>query len=129
MHCRIGRIPHLSAGVTRLTSLVGPVACATALVLGVLTPATPAFAAAITVTTTADDAVNGNCSLREAIRAANANAAVDACPAGLSTMGDVIVLAAGVYQLSRLDADPPDEPFPPLDEDGGLTGDLDIRGG
>ena len=45
--------------------------------------ATPAQAAALVVTTT-DDELNGDgdCSLREAIEAANTNAMVDACPAG-----------------------------------------------
>jgi CSLREA domain-containing protein len=46
---------------------------------------TPAFAATITVTSTADPnppVVDGNCTLREAVRAANDNIAVDACAAG-----------------------------------------------
>jgi CSLREA domain-containing protein len=44
---------------------------------------TPAYAAGLTVTTL-DDELNsdGDCSLREAITAANSNTAVDACPAG-----------------------------------------------
>jgi CSLREA domain-containing protein len=47
--------------------------------LGVLLAARPARAVTITVYTTADDTtVNGNCTLREAITAANTNAAVDA---------------------------------------------------
>jgi CSLREA domain-containing protein len=43
----------------------------------------PAQAATITVGTAADDTtVNANCTLREAITAANTNAAVDACASG-----------------------------------------------
>jgi CSLREA domain-containing protein len=51
------------------------------------------------VTTTADELnANGNCSLREAIRAANTDTAVDACPAGKGA--DVIFLPAGTYSLT-----------------------------
>ncbi|MFN8000741.1 MAG: CSLREA domain-containing protein [Acidobacteriota bacterium] len=51
--------------------------------------------ATITVNTTADDnTVNGNCTLREAIIAANTNAAVDACTAGAAG-GDNIVFNLG----------------------------------
>ncbi len=55
----------------------------------------------ITVTTTADDTtVDGNCSLREALQAANTDTAVDACPAGNGT--DTIVLAAlSTYVVSH----------------------------
>ena len=49
-----------------------------------------------TIVTTVDDAVvNGNCTLREAIRAANTNAAIDLCAAGGPS--DVITLPAGTY--------------------------------
>jgi len=45
--------------------------------------ATPARAATITVTTTADEyGAGAGCSLREAIRAANSNAAFGGCSAG-----------------------------------------------
>lgn len=72
-------------------------------------------AAPITVTSTADDlATNGNCTLREAIRAANTDAPVDACPAGGGA--DTIVLPSGFYGLHIGGAD----------EDAGLSGDLDI---
>ena len=48
------------------------------------------------IATPADDAVvNGNCTLREAIRAANTNAAVDTCLAGEAS--DTITLPAGTY--------------------------------
>jgi CSLREA domain-containing protein len=54
-------------------------------------------ASTITVNTIADDAtVNGNCTLREAIQAANTNAAVDLCPTGSATGQDTILFARGV---------------------------------
>lgn len=53
----------------------------------------------ITVSTTADDnTTNSNCTLREALIAANTDAAVDTCPAG--TGADTIVLAAATYTLT-----------------------------
>jgi len=56
-----------------------------AILLELLLAVNPAHAATITVGTTDDDsAANGNCTLREAITAANTNAAVDACAAGAS---------------------------------------------
>ncbi|MDQ3010722.1 MAG: CSLREA domain-containing protein [Acidobacteriota bacterium] len=56
--------------------------------------ATPFFATII-VNTTADDAVfNSNCTLREAIMAANTNVAVDACQAGAMGL-DMIVFNIG----------------------------------
>lgn len=57
----------------------------------------------ITVNTT-DDEVNsdGDCSLREAIQAANTNAAVDACPAGSSSENDIINIPDGTYDLSTV---------------------------
>src|SRR6266567_3345371 len=60
----------------------------------------PAYAQTITVTTTAEaPGVAGDCTLGEAIEAANTNVPVDACPAG--TTNDVIVLAAGAtYTLT-----------------------------
>ena len=56
-------------------------------------------AASLTVTTT-DDELNtdGDCSLREAIQAANTDTAVDACFAGSGA--DTIVVPAGTYLLS-----------------------------
>lgn len=76
-----------------------------------------AWATSITVSTT-DDELNadGDCSLREAIQAANGDVAVDNCPAGAGA--DVITLAAGIHQLSLTGAS----------EDGNATGDLDIDG-
>ncbi|GAB4581712.1 MAG: hypothetical protein Fur0022_44620 [Anaerolineales bacterium] len=74
-----------------------------------------AHAALITVTTPIDELnTDGDCSLREAIRAANINAAVDACPAGNGE--DTISLPAGNYLLT----------LPGTGEDQSLTGDLDV---
>ena len=82
-----------------------------------LIPSRVAYAATISVTTTADELdTNSACSLREAIRAANTNAKVGACVAGSSTGTDTIMVPAGTYVLTRLGAD----------EEVGLTGDLDI---
>ena len=74
-----------------------------------------AHAATITPSTFADDNTgNGNCTLREAIRAANANAAVDACPAGSGA--DTITLAVGRYALS----------VGPAGDQVAASGDLDV---
>jgi CSLREA domain-containing protein len=90
---------------------------ALALVVGLAWAAAPARATTITVTTTTDELnTDGDCSLREAIRAANTDAARDACPAGSGV--DRIVLAAGTYTLSLAGTG----------EDAALTGDLDISG-
>ncbi|MCA1899789.1 MAG: CSLREA domain-containing protein, partial [Chloroflexi bacterium] len=63
-------------------------------------PVTPARAATITVNVTTDENTNnGNCSLREAIVAANTNAAYNGCPAGAGA--DTIVLTGGsTYALT-----------------------------
>jgi CSLREA domain-containing protein len=75
-------------------------------------------AVTITVGTTVDDfTVNGNCTLREAIRAANTDSRVDACPAGSGA--DTIVLPSGMYTITV--ANPGN-----VGEDAGLTGDYDI---
>jgi CSLREA domain-containing protein len=78
-------------------------------------PRTQASATTIAVTTT-DDELNadGDCALREAIRAANLDTAVDACPAGSGA--DTITLSVGTYTLG----------IPGVDENEGQTGDLDI---
>jgi CSLREA domain-containing protein len=69
----------------------------------------------ITVNTT-DDELNtdGDCSLREAIQAANTNAAVDACTTGSGA--DTITVPAGTYTLTIAGAG----------ENANATGDLDI---
>lgn len=82
----------------------------------------PAAAAdvTITVTTTVDELnADGDCSLREAIQAANANAAVDACPAGTAVDVDRILLADATYTLG----------IAGTTEDANATGDLDVTAG
>lgn len=77
------------------------------------------LAATIAVTSTADDldlGPNGDCTLREAILAANGDVAVDGCAAGSGA--DTIVLPAGRYTLTI--------PRPADDSDSPLVGDLDI---
>ncbi len=74
-----------------------------------------AYAATITVTTTTDELnADGDCSLREAIQAANSDTAVDACPAGNGP--DTVVVPAGTYLLS----------IAGRNEHANATGDLDI---
>ena len=76
----------------------------------------PARAATITVSTQVDEAGTGaDCSLREAVQAANTNAAYGGCPAGASGE-DNISLFTGNYTLTQAGAE----------EDGNLTGDLDV---
>jgi CSLREA domain-containing protein len=81
-----------------------------------LASASPAAAGAlIPVNATTDDlSANGNCTLREALVAANTDAPVDACPPGRGP--DTITIPAGVYVLSL--AGPR--------EDAASTGDLDV---
>ena len=74
-----------------------------------------ASATTITVDSTADDtATNGNCTLREAVIAANTDAGVDDCPAGSGA--DVIVVPAGAYGLTLAGTG----------EDAAASGDLDV---
>jgi CSLREA domain-containing protein len=84
-------------------------------------PARRANAATISVSTFADELnSDGDCSLREAIQAANTNTAIDACAAGSGA--DTIILAGGTlsapatYTLSLAGAG----------EDLNATGDLDL---
>ena len=75
----------------------------------------PAYAANIEVTTTTDeDNSDGDCSLREAIIAANTDATRDACAAGNGT--DTVTVPADFYSLSVAGQN----------EDAASTGDLDI---
>ena len=68
------------------------------LALALIAPGS-AGAATIPVTTQADAvAADGQCSLREAVTAANADSAANGCPAGSGT--DTIELPAGLYTLS-----------------------------
>gem|GEM_PF-1392491 len=88
----------------------------------------PTYAATITVDTTADDfTVNGNCTLREAVEAANTNAVVDTCASGAAgaddiifSVGGTITLVQALGQLSVLDT--PLSIIGPITIDGGRTG-------
>ena len=72
---------------------------AIAIIVLMTRPAPIVRAATISVNTTTDENnVDGDCSLREAIIAANTDTAVDACPAGSGA--DTIVVPAGTYLLS-----------------------------
>ena len=72
----------------------------------------------INVTTTADAvASDGSCSLREAVQAANTDAAFNDCPAGSGA--DQITLGATTYTLTR-------DVAGHTDEDSNSTGDLDV---
>src|SRR5574341_22687 len=88
--------------------------------VGVLVGAAPARASTtITVSTTSDELNDdGQCSLREAIRAANLDMASGTtpgeCPAGSGT--DTIIVPSGIYTLT----------IAGTNEDAALTGDLDI---
>ena len=84
----------------------------------VLVAAPSAGAVDIQVNTTADDYGNppASCSLREAITAAQTNAAFGGCGAGLGS--DTIKLPAGTYEITR----------PGTDEDLNVTGDFDVIG-
>jgi CSLREA domain-containing protein len=80
-----------------------------------LVVAPPAGASTIPVNTFSDELnADGDCSLREAIRAANTDTAVDACPAGSGA--DTITLPAGTYVLS----------LAPPGDDAAASGDLDV---
>ncbi len=79
-------------------------------------PSQTVWAATIGVNTTIDEYnTDGDCSLREAIIAANTDTAVDACPAGSGA--DVIQIPSGVYTLTLAGTG----------EDASATGDLDIN--
>ena len=102
-----------------MTAAAALVGVAVAVDLGAPAAAT---AATLTVTTTADAvAADGACALREAITAANLDAAppgAGECAPGSAAGTDRIVLGPGVFALSRVGAG----------EDANATGDLDLRG-
>ena len=83
--------------------------------LMVLLYSSAAAGATINVNTTADELnADSDCSLREAVQAANTDAAVDGCTAG--TGADTVVLPAGIYVLTRIGAN----------EGANASGDLDV---
>ena len=74
------------------------------------------FAGTIQVTTLNDELNNdSDCSLREAVQAANTNSPVSGCDAGDAGL-DIIKLGSGTYSLT----------LPGKNEDNNATGDLDI---
>ena len=84
------------------------------ILVSVVLPAAPALAATILVNTTADEFGTGpGCALREAIEAANQDAAFGGCSAGSGA--DTISVPAGTYTLTI-----------PGDDDLNAMGDLDI---
>lgn len=109
---------HRQAPATRVVCVAVflTVAASLAPLLGL---ASPASAATIDVNTTADELnTDGDCALREAVRAANTNSPVDACTAGAVT-ADTVAVDAGTYTLA----------IPGGNEDAAQTGDLDLTGG
>lgn len=97
------------------TTTATPTSTRTATPTRTPTPTNTPTPVVIVVGTGSDETtVNGQCSLREAILAANTDTAVDACPAGYGH--DTIMLPARTYTLTIAGAG----------EDGDLTGDLDI---
>ena len=89
------------------------------LAVGVVLAPGSASGATITVGTTADEAAvaNGRCALREAISAANTDAAVGGCPAGSASGTDTVRVRGGTYRLTI-------PPVNPLSDN--ATGDLDV---
>jgi CSLREA domain-containing protein len=76
-----------------------------------------ASATEIYVTTYTDELnSDGDCSLREAVQAANHDMAVDACPAGQDGRPDWVFLPPGVFELT----------MPGIPDDANLAGDIDI---
>lgn len=112
--CRSGPLPH---AVVRLLHICAAAGATFAL----LAPVEIAIAATVAVNTTQDAvAVDGKCSLREAITSVNKQAAsgnmTGECAAGDGS-NDTIVVPGGTYTLSIAGAD----------EDNNASGDLDIR--
>jgi CSLREA domain-containing protein len=83
--------------------------------------AASAYAATITINTAVDDTTgNGNCTLREAVIAANTNANVDGCIGAGAYGADTINLPAGTYTFAVGGQD--EIPFSPS----AASGDLDV---
>lgn len=102
--CAVGLVLRLALGLAVALALAGGLPRA-------------AMAASLTVTTAADELnTDGDCSLREAIRAANLDTRVDGCGPGRGT--DTITLRADTFPLA----------LQGTGEDAAATGDLDIAG-
>lgn len=94
------QLESMVARAVRARILVGAALLAPALLASAL-----AQAVDITVTTTEDEVTaDGDCSLREALSAANSNQVRDACPAGSSTATDRVLLANGATYSLTIDA-------------------------
>jgi hypothetical protein len=107
--------PKVHPMTSKILNTVFHLSVAAALLAGLALRTTPVHAADFAITTNWDSFPgDGLCSLREAIIAANTDAAVDACPAGSGT--DTILLPAGGYILT----------VNGFNENAALTGDLDI---
>lgn len=108
----------------------------TGLLVGIAAAWSPAIAVAGDITVTAagnvdDVTVNGNCTLREAIQAANDNATVDACPdPGPPGSADQVILGSDEYVIGIApDASPDDNQDGDFDVDTDATsGNLTIQG-
>ncbi len=95
----------------------------TLVITGWSQPQVPAHASTtINVTTTADELnADGDCSLREAVAAANYDVAIDACPAGSGN--DTIQVPAGTYAIQSQNPGPPASHNPLL-----LIGNVTLQG-
>ena len=99
------------------SAIAGALAAAVvALLGGVATQVASAATITPTVNTDAAVASNGNCTLREAVQAANTNLPVDTCPAGDAAQPDTIVLPDAFYPLTHTGSG----------ENSNATGDLDV---
>jgi CSLREA domain-containing protein len=99
--------------VSRVAGVASLLAAA-ALAGAIVAPAVRA--ATITPSVSTDNfSNNGNCTLREAVQAANTNLARDACPAGSASGPDTIVLPDAFYLLNL-----------PGSENANASGDLDV---
>ncbi|MDQ3759591.1 MAG: CSLREA domain-containing protein [Actinomycetota bacterium] len=79
-----------------------------------------AGAATIKVDTTSDELnSDGDCSLREAVQAANTNSSVDGCVKGQGAQRDTVALKPKNYELT----------IPSTNEDSNANGDLDVAPG
>jgi CSLREA domain-containing protein len=91
-------------------------------------PASPAYAASITVNITTDEnANNANCSLREAIIAANNNASYNGCIYTGTGPDDTITLTSGQTYVLSIGGSSPTTGDLDVGNDAGTSGDLTIQ--